>query len=316
MRSRCGSPTRPVATASRTDWCAGSKRRLKPIWNGTPACRTTLRARSTSTRSCETGFSQKIALPASAAAAISGACVSVLEQIATASTSGRAISSSAPPATGTPSSSASVRAASGSASFTAATSAPGTRPESSRACIAPIRPTPITPIRSVLTSVLAQRHDVRPAAALNRPEQRRLHAHGGESVLETGAVRPALQERAAELEVLDHHQVFEADPVGAPRHERAVVGEALTAKDRGVAGMRLVGGDVDLKLIHPLKVPAQRSGVAVQVERHLALGSEQRAARLERATRPVLEHTQHSRVVLVRHRADRVVATAAPVMGT
>ena len=60
----CGSPTAPPATASRTDWCAGSKRRLKPIWNGTPASSTAASARSTSARSSETGFSQKIALPA------------------------------------------------------------------------------------------------------------------------------------------------------------------------------------------------------------------------------------------------------------
>ena len=36
MRTRWTSPIAPAATASRTDWCAGSKRRLKPTWNRTP----------------------------------------------------------------------------------------------------------------------------------------------------------------------------------------------------------------------------------------------------------------------------------------
>jgi hypothetical protein len=60
---------------------------LKPIWNGTPASSTAASARSTSASSSEIGFSQKIALPARAAATIRSVCVSVLEQIATASTS-------------------------------------------------------------------------------------------------------------------------------------------------------------------------------------------------------------------------------------
>ena len=94
MRTICGSPISPSATARATAACAGSKRRLKPIWNGTPAASTAASARSTSARSSDTGFSQKIALPASAAATIRSACVSVEVQIATASTSGAASSSS------------------------------------------------------------------------------------------------------------------------------------------------------------------------------------------------------------------------------
>ena len=164
-------PTDPLTTASRTDWCAGSKRLLNLIWNGTPASRTASSARSTSTRSCDTGFSQKIALPDSAAAAISGACVSVLEQIATASTSERPISSSALPATATPSSSPSAcrlraRVVHGRHHRTWHLA------DRRRARHAPIRPTPITPIRSALMSVLPQRHDVLPAAALGGPKQR------------------------------------------------------------------------------------------------------------------------------------------------
>jgi hypothetical protein len=116
IRTRCGSPTAPAATASRTDWCAGAKRRLKPIWNGTPASSTARSARSTSARSSDTGFSQKIALPASAAATMKSACVAVLEQIATASTPGNASISSADGATGTPSSAPTRRAVPASAS--------------------------------------------------------------------------------------------------------------------------------------------------------------------------------------------------------
>ena len=47
----------------------------------------TAKASSTLPRSSEIGFSQKIALPALAAAIMNGTCVSVLLQIATASTS-------------------------------------------------------------------------------------------------------------------------------------------------------------------------------------------------------------------------------------
>ncbi len=102
MRARCGSPTVPSATAAATAACAGSNRRLKPIWNGTPAASTAASAASTVARSSDTGFSQKIALPALAAATICGAWKPVGVQIATASTSAAAISSSALSAAGTP----------------------------------------------------------------------------------------------------------------------------------------------------------------------------------------------------------------------
>ena len=83
IRRTCRSPTEPSATRSRTDLWPGSKRRLKPIMNGTPASSTAASARSTCSRSRLTGFSQKIALPACAAAMIRSTWVSVLVQIAT-----------------------------------------------------------------------------------------------------------------------------------------------------------------------------------------------------------------------------------------
>jgi hypothetical protein len=59
----------------------------------TPARATAPSARSIAGRSRAIGFSQKTCLPAAAASAISAACVSVLEQITTAASSGRASSS-------------------------------------------------------------------------------------------------------------------------------------------------------------------------------------------------------------------------------
>jgi hypothetical protein len=109
----------PAATASRTDWCAGSKRRLKPTWKRTPARSTAWSARSTSASSSETGFSQRIALPAAAAATTWSTWVSVLVQIAIASTSSDAYSSSAVCATGTPSHFPTGSATSAAVSWTA-----------------------------------------------------------------------------------------------------------------------------------------------------------------------------------------------------
>ncbi len=150
MRTICGSPIVPSATAWRTEAWAGSKRRLKPIWNGTPACSTAASAASISARSSEIGFSQKIALPARAAATIRPTWVSVLVQIATASTSAAASSCSLDAATVTslPSALASACAAGAWRSKTAVTRAPATRRCSSSACIVPMRPAPSRPTRS------------------------------------------------------------------------------------------------------------------------------------------------------------------------
>src|SRR5215204_6734770 len=102
----------------------------------------------------------------------------------------------------------------------------------------PIRPPPITATRSagdappspqagtVLTalsgiSVLPQRHDVFPAPALHRAQQRGLDAHGLDGVLEPRRERPVLGHRAAELVVLDHDQVLVADRVRVAWDEAA-----------------------------------------------------------------------------------------------
>src|SRR4051794_41090336 len=113
------------------------------------------------------------------------------------------------------------------------------RRASRSACMRPIRPTPMTPMRSVRAadptavlpgalfteSVLSQRHDGLPAPALDRLEQRRLDADALDGLLEARPVGAALGDRAAELVVLDHDEVLEADPVRAARHEVAVVRE-------------------------------------------------------------------------------------------
>jgi hypothetical protein len=118
---------------------------LKPIMKGTPAASTAARARSTSTRPRLIGFSQKTALPARAAATVRSAWVSVLEQIATVSTSGELTSSSmvitgAPVEVDTPS------AAAGTASARPATTNPGDVARIA-ACSRPIRPHPTMPTR-------------------------------------------------------------------------------------------------------------------------------------------------------------------------
>src|SRR6266478_6402894 len=72
-------PTRPASMPSRTARKLASKRRLKPIWKGTPARLTAARQASTRSRVRWIGFSQKIALPAAAAAIARSAWVSVAE---------------------------------------------------------------------------------------------------------------------------------------------------------------------------------------------------------------------------------------------
>src|SRR5215218_8090541 len=331
IRTGCGSPTRPAATASRTDACPGSNRLLKPIWNGTPACSTAPSPRSTSSRASDTGFSQKIALPARAAWTMRSAWVGVLVQIATASTSGDASSSSTDTATGTRSSSPTLRALATCESYTALTAAPRTRRASRSACMRPMRPTPITPIRQAgvargaapagalsvtafIRSVLSQRADVLPAPGLDGLEQRRLHADPFDGLGEAGAVPAALGDRSAELVVLDDDEVLEADPVRAAGHEVPVVREAVAAEDRPVAGVQAVLGEVDLQLVELLEVPPERAASAVHVEGHLALRADDRAARLERAARPAGELAQHPGVVLVRDGAGRVAGPASAVV--
>ena len=147
IRTRCSSPILPDATASWTERCAASNRRLSPSWRNEPAASTAASARSTSTSESETGFSSKSGLPVAAAATTRSTCVSVLEQIAIASTSRRSISSELDAVTGAPSSCATDSAVPGSGSYTAASASPGTSRTRSAACIRPIRPTPRTPTR-------------------------------------------------------------------------------------------------------------------------------------------------------------------------
>src|SRR3954453_12460822 len=331
IRTICGSPSSPAATAARTAAWAGSKRRLKPIWNGTPAASTAAIARSTSSRSSETGFSQKIALPAPAAATMRSAWVSVLVQIATASTAGDPSTSSTEAATGTPSAVPTLRAVSACASKSTATVAPGTRRASSSACMRPIRPKPMTPTRRVrvagaavpagalsvavfIASVLSQRDHGLPAPVRDGTEQRRLDADPLDGLLEARPVRAALGHRAAELVVLDHDEVLEADAVRAARHEVAVVGKAVAAEHGPVAGLELVLDEVDLKLVELLEVPRECALRAVDLEGVLALGPDDRAARLERPARPPRELAQHPGVVLVRDLARGVADRATTVV--
>ena len=82
---RLGLPISPLATACRTRMKFESKRRLNPTCSCTPALSTAASELSIFSRLSDTGFSQKMCLPACAAFTIRSACVSVEVQISTAS---------------------------------------------------------------------------------------------------------------------------------------------------------------------------------------------------------------------------------------
>ena len=151
----------------------------------------------------------------------------------------------------------SARAASGRASFTAATRAPGTSPASRRAWVDRSGRRRSHPPRAgrrrgsagaarglrwsrAAHSVLPQRDDLFPATTFRGAEQGRLDRHPVERLLEPWPEPAPLGQRAAELVVLDRHEVLEADAVGAPRNEVAVEGEAVTAEHAREAGVEAV----------------------------------------------------------------------------
>ena len=216
-----------------TAWCAGSKRRLKPIWNGTPAASTAASARSTSARSSDTGFSQKIALPASAAATIRSAWVSVEradrdgvdvrrgEQLLDRGATARRAALDA------------------RARSLVARRGPRSPPRrerwraSSSACMLP---DPADPDHAD-AAPRPSRMSTRPPSGRTRAERSSASCTLTQAtrVPEARLVLAARGDRAAELVVLDHDEVLEADPVRAARHEIAVVGEAVAAEHGPVA---------------------------------------------------------------------------------
>ena len=203
----------PLATASWTDWCAGSNRRLKPIWNGTPAASTSASARSTSARSSETGFSQKIALPARAAAATSAprACRCSCRWRP------RRRRRRAPPRRPAPAPRARRRRRRPSGRRRrprrSARRPPRAAPAARRAGCRSGRPrsprsAPVSASRSETTS--SQRPDAaeRSSAAWTDTQ--------AERVVEPGANGRPLRDRVAERRVLDRHEVLVADPFALP----------------------------------------------------------------------------------------------------
>src|SRR5207253_7095523 len=96
--------------------------------------------------------------------------------------------------------------------------------------------------------------------------------------VERRLIRLATADRVQELVVLDRDQVFEADRVAAAGDEVAVVREAVSAEDGRVA----VGREVEPQLVEALEIPRERALRPVDVERHLALGADERPSRLER----------------------------------
>src|SRR4029079_18325801 len=98
-------------------------------------------------------------------------------------------------------------------------------------------------------------------------QERRLDADPLDGVAEAGTVLPALRDGAAELVVLDHDQVLEADPVGATRHAPAVVREAGRRGRRSGSRVELALDEIEPELVELLEVPAERAAGAVDLER-------------------------------------------------
>ena len=146
--------------------------------------------RSAAAAETASGFSHSTGLPAFRQASVNGSCVAAGEATTTASTAGSAISSS-PSAwvIGTPSSSATRAALSGSASEIATTSAPETAVASSRACVEPISPAPITPTFTIPRAPAATRG----CAPDRRPRWRSRH---GRRARDPARRRPSRRSRS------------------------------------------------------------------------------------------------------------------------
>jgi hypothetical protein len=85
VRNRYTSPRPPARIRSVAAAQSGSNRRWKPTWKVTPAASAAAIASSAACRSSETGFSQKMCLPARLARMLSSACVPVGVAMTTAS---------------------------------------------------------------------------------------------------------------------------------------------------------------------------------------------------------------------------------------
>ena len=146
IRRISGTPIPPPAITSRIRAKSGSNRRLNPTWSLTAALRTAPRISSRRLRSRSTGFSQKICLPARAAAMTCSGWASVLEQISTASTAGSSNTAPAsPPASGILSSRANSLATSSRGSAMRMIRALRMRVAMVRAWTMPMRPAPMRP---------------------------------------------------------------------------------------------------------------------------------------------------------------------------
>src|SRR5512145_2757838 len=233
----------PIAPASRRFFRSrklGSKRRLKPTNIGTRAFLTSLMHRSTFGSVRSTGFSQKMALPARAAAIERSAWLPVDEAIRTAWTWGSENASSAA-ACLAPSGSASARAASGLVSTTW-TSLASLRCARFSACMRPMRPAPnrakLTNADCLLFLVRLQSgfcENQGLAAVLRADRHGRLLRQGTDECGHLGAIgiRVALEEeierpvgdRAARAEMLDRGlaEILRAQHASSAEHLDALV---------------------------------------------------------------------------------------------
>ena len=234
IRTRCRSPIEPSTHRVAHRLWAGSKRRLKPIWNGTPASSTAASAPSTVAEVerdrllAEDRLAGARRRRRSARRGCRCSCRSRRRRR-------RAEHSSSGRRDGHAELGADRIGAASCASYTPATAAPATRRASSSACMRPIRPTPSTPTRSGAEGG----HDItRPPSSPEAPAQGAVLDGGPQSRAqhrkpgrETAA--PAVM-AVAERGVLDRDQVLEPDRVALAGDERAVVAEALAAEHGGV----------------------------------------------------------------------------------
>ena len=166
------------------------------------------------------------------------------------------------------------------------------------------------------STVGGQRRDVDPGAGLARPQPGVLEGDVLDRLVEPRLVLGAAGDGGQELVVLDHLEVLVADRVAVARHEMALIRVAVAGQHRRIAAGRLavVVDQIYLELVHRLEVPAQGALGAVDVERHLRLGPDDRPRRLERAARAVGEGHHRRRVVLVGDGSGGIAGLAAVVV--
>src|SRR3954447_7675355 len=296
---------------------------MKPTWTSRcPAAVSASRTRRAAANESASGFSQSTGLPTSMQATAKASWVPAGEGMTTASTRSSSMSAGASASTAAPPASAAARsAASGTASETATTSAPDTAPVSSRTCVRPMRPAPMTPIlRFTRSPSLSgsgggsshRRGDRRlpcrlpPAArlgALDRVED----VAGGDHLVEAGTALLAVPDRRQEVVRLDHPQVVVPHRDARAGLEGRELAVPRAGEHRCVPLVRAVGRELRaLELVHALELPGECARGAVDLEAQAHARTHDHPARLQRPERAALELDQRAGPVLVLHVDDVV----------